>query len=898
MAPDCAALGSGPETNIVSKTRDPLTLHLVLVAAAVTVAAVFAPLSLARAEFANPHGVAVIIGNKTYRTERVPEVDFAHRDAEAFRRFVLDVLGFDPGNVIDLRDATQAQMEDAFGNERSHEGRVWRYLHPRHGSDVVVYYSGHGVPGLDDGRGYLLPVDAHPDSAKINGYPIDVLYANLGKLKAANSVRVYLDACFSGDSDRGMLIRSASPVYVQASLPAAAADRLTVLAAASGSEVASWDEESEHGLFTHHLLDALYGAGDADGDGRVTAAEAKTYLDDTMTIAARRTFGRHQNASLNGGVGTVLASVSAGAAFPPRPALEDAGSVAEARAREADRPDAADGAGEASPPPVVTAEAEERSLGLTRAQRLLVQHGLASLGHDVGVPDGVLGKRSRSGLRSYQRKKGLPETGYLTAELRDALAALGEEARVEREARGATSAAARAGDEAPGALADAGRSAGSQPRAGSRANLVDLSISDPDDWYDFTETTNRSYENGVLTLGDTNRDYDELWSHAEFGSGHKLEFYAEIPFTREGYNRIGFMAKQKESFWFGTRWERPGMLELEGRHLEGGKRVVDSKYIRGTTDGGYVSGSFVLYWHTDGRLEAEYNGSVMSFDSPKVISGPMHVMARTYEMPMKISNLRLTRLAADTVPKASVGGVFRDCPECPEMVVIPAGAYMMGSPGSEKGRGREEGPVHRVRIPKPFAVGAYEVTFAEWDSCRRAGGCTHDAADNGWGRGDRPVVGVSWRDAQQYVRWLSRKTGNEYRLLSESEWEYAARAGTVTRYWWGDRLGRNRANCEACGSPWDDRETAPVGSFSPNGFGLYDVHGNAREWVEDCWNGGYRGAPSDGSPWTSDGDCDKRVLRSGSCINPPRKLRSAMRVWKPIDRRDPDAGFRVAMTLD
>ena len=433
MAPDCAALGSGPETNIVSKTRDPLTLHLVLVAAAVTVAAMFAPLSLARAEFANPHGVAVIIGNKTYRTERVPEVDFAHRDAEAFRRFVLDVLGFDPGNVIDLRDATQAQMEDAFGNERSHEGRVWRYLHPRHGSDVVVYYSGHGVPGLDDGRGYLLPVDADPDSAKINGYPLDVLYANLGKLEAAKSARLYLDACFSGESDRGMLIRSASPVYVQASLPAAVADKLTVLAAASGEEVASWDEEAGHGLFTHHLLDALYGKGDLDGDGQVTAAEAKTYLDDTMTIAARRAYGRHQNANLNGAVGIVLARAEAGGAFPPRPGLGDSG--ADDRGAVTEGKGGAHGRAAAEPPApptlVATPESEEKSLGLTHAQRVQVQRGLASLGHDVGVVDGVFGRRTRAGLSAWQRQKGLAETGYLTDELRDALIA-----RAEAQARG------------------------------------------------------------------------------------------------------------------------------------------------------------------------------------------------------------------------------------------------------------------------------------------------------------------------------------------------------------------------------------------------------------------------------------------------------------------------------
>ena len=417
----------------MAKTVRTLTLHLALAALAAT--GMLAPLSLARAEFANPHGVAVIIGNKAYRNERVPEVAYAYRDAEAFRRFVLDVLGFDPGNVIDLRDATQAQMEDAFGNERSHEGRVWRYLHPRHGSEVVVFYSGHGVPGLDDGRGYLLPVDADPDSAKINGYPIDVLYSNLSRLEAAKSVRLFLDACFSGESDRGMLIRSASPVYVQASLPAVAADKLTVLTAASGKEVASWDEAAGHGLFTHYLLDALYGAGDADGDGQVTAAEAKTYLDDTMTIAARRAYGRHQNANLDGLADAILASAEVGGVFPPRPGLGDSGADDRGAVTEGKRGTHGGAVDEPPAPPtlVATPKSEEKSLGLTHAQRVLVQRGLASLGHDVGVVDGVFGRRTRAGLSAWQRQKGLAETGYLTDELRDALIARAEAQARERQ---------------------------------------------------------------------------------------------------------------------------------------------------------------------------------------------------------------------------------------------------------------------------------------------------------------------------------------------------------------------------------------------------------------------------------------------------------------------------------
>ena len=194
-------------------------------------------------------------------------------------------------------------------------------------------------------------------------------------------------------------------------------------------------------------------------------------------------------------------------------------------------------------------------------------------------------------------------------------------------------------------------------------------------------------------------------------------------------------------------------------------------------------------------------------------------------------------------------------------------------------------------------MGVYEVTFEEWDACRRDGGCTHNPADHGWERGKRPVIDVSWEDAQEYVAWLSRKTGERYRLLSESEWEYVARSGTETRYWWGDEVVRNRANCDGCGSRWDGERTAPVGSFSANAYGLHDVHGNVWEWVEDCWNEGYTGAPSNGSAWES-GDCTRRVLRGGSWSSKPQNLRSAIRSWDTAGNRNDLAGFRVARTLN
>jgi hypothetical protein len=234
----------------------------------------------------NPDGVAVIIGNADYTHDQVPDVSYAGRDAAAFKRYVIDVLRCDPVNIIDLRDATQAQMNAAFGNRDTYKGKLWRYLDPAGKSDVVVFYSGHGVPGQRSGRGYLLPVNADPDAAEINGYPIDLLYENLGKLQAAKTIAVFLDACFSGESHKGMLVRSASPVFMKAALPKSAG-RLTVLTAASGAQLASWDEKAKHGLFTHHLLDALYGKADVNKDGTVTALEAKKYLDRHMTRAAR-----------------------------------------------------------------------------------------------------------------------------------------------------------------------------------------------------------------------------------------------------------------------------------------------------------------------------------------------------------------------------------------------------------------------------------------------------------------------------------------------------------------------------------------------------------------------------------------------------------------------------------
>ena len=258
--------------------------------------------------------------------------------------------------------------------------------------------------------------------------------------------------------------------------------------------------------------------------------------------------------------------------------------------------------------------------------------------------------------------------------------------------------------------------------------------------------------------------------------------------------------------------------------------------------------------------------------------------------------MKSAALIAGQEKEANPGTAFKECDRgCPVMIVIPAGKFMLGSPENESERRSNEDPQHEVTIAKPFAVSKFEVTFEEWDACAAAAACAQ-AAD-GWGRGRMPMINVSWRDAQQYVGWLAKLTGEDYRLLTEAEWEYAARAGATTRYSWGDEPGVGNADCDGCGSQWDLRQAAPAGSFKPNAFGIYDMHGNVWEWVEDTWHENYDGAPLDGSAWLGGGDPSYRVVRGGSWRNESELVRAAVRDKRNINVRFDTLGFRVARTI-
>jgi formylglycine-generating enzyme required for sulfatase activity len=234
------------------------------------------------------------------------------------------------------------------------------------------------------------------------------------------------------------------------------------------------------------------------------------------------------------------------------------------------------------------------------------------------------------------------------------------------------------------------------------------------------------------------------------------------------------------------------------------------------------------------------------------------------------------------------GKAFRDCPGCPQMVMLPAGEFEMGDP--ENGFAR---PQHRVQVAA-FAIGRYAITFDDWAACVTAHGCSgRTLADGGYGRGSRPVINVSWNDSQEYVRWLARRSAHAYRLPSEAEWEYAARAGTTNAYYWGSAVGSGHANCIGCGSRWDNHGTAPVGSFAPNPWGLSEMLGNVSQWVQDCWHGDYAGAPADGRAWEMQDGCI-RVQRGGSFLSTASNVTTAARYPCVVQCRSPGNGLRVA----
>ena len=518
-------------------------------------------------------------------------------------------------------------------------------------------------------------------------------------------------------------------------------------------------------------------------------------------------------------------------------------------------------------------------MGLTREQRVLVEEGLSSSGHDVGVADGLLDGRAREALGSWQKSQGLVGTGYLTKQQSETLQALGQEARAVRVRK---EEAARAASERRAREEERRRVAAADDEAFARAKRL------------HTESGYREY----LSSYPSGRHASEARALLEEVSAAPLEV-AEAEESQLGLTRVQRVLVQEGLSSLG---HDVGAADgVFGRRTRSG--IESYPGWKGLAETGYLTVELSEALQAFGKeargvrlreeeaARAESERRKREADDAAFARAKRLHTAEGYREYLAGGGRHASEARAllkeVTKPEWAPGKKFRDCAGCPELVVVPEGSFLMGSPSSEEG-------VHRVTFARPFAVGVYEVTFG-------GVGCVRVRGRLWWasslptrvgGRGRRPVINVSWEDAKGYVEWLSRETDKEYRLLSESEWEYVARAGTKGKYHFGSRISPSRANYGR-----NERGTVPVGRYSANAFGLYDVHGNVWEWVEDCWNSDYHGAPSDGRAWWS-GNCSLRVLRGGSWHDGPWFLRSAYRLRYFTGGRYYNYGFRVARTLD
>ena len=777
----------------------------------------------ARLHPANPHGLAVVIGNRTYAHADVPPVDYAHRDAQAFGRYVVDVLGFDPANVIHLEDATRSEMQKVLGSAEASMNDIQARLNilaPEEGSDVVVYYSGHGVPGKDGGAA-LLPADVPPHRAQNEGYPLALLYEKLGALRHVKTVSVYLEACFSGSSEGGRLV-AAAPVYQEPAFPEAVTDDMMILTAVTKSQLATWDTEAGHGLFTHHLLDALYGAGDRDDDGRVTAREAKAYLDRHMTSSAWLLNEREQNATLTTRAlsGLVLASAGAGGGFPPRPGLGDA----PARAGVETAPDAtvAGGAQPSDSPAPTDPSVIVLASGLRLSDWVTLAEARLERGEHLAVlMEGTEHVRAHGEHASLKAVVERAREGYLKAEL--AKVRVTDEASARAALEGVEQTRLVLGEGAEAAAAElAALEAQAHVRLGQYPQAEAAYLR----WLGAAPAEHPERQRMLLALHEVRR--------GEVAAASSTPD-APAPSAEEVEGALGLTHGERELVQHGLAWLGHELGRVDGV-LGRRSRAALRAYQEGK---GLVPTGF---------LTAELSEALQALGRRQVEK------VRAEERERQAEEAR--RLAA----------------AAPKMVRIEGGCFQMGSPRSESGRDDDERR-HRVCV-EDFSMGKHEVTFEQWDACVSGGGCgRYRPSDRGWGRGDRPVINVSWRDANAYARWLSKRTGRSYRLPTEAEWEYAARAGSTSAYPWGDRVGRNRANCDGCGSRWDRERTAPVGSFEANRWGLYDTVGNVWEWTCSEYDERYGGAEAR----CASGSAGRRVIRGGSWLIEPWWVRSAYR---------------------
>ena len=825
-------------------------------------AAALVGVGLATQAVAGPLDYAVIITNKEYaKHSYTHDVKYAHEDGKAFKKALLEVFKIPENRITEIRDATLARFNDHFGNPKARDGLLFDELkHPK--GRLFVFYSGHGVPGFtrsdpNTPKPYLLPVDSNPQRVAATGYALDDLVARLREIKTERlfegEVILVLEACFSGVSHAGAILDRTSGSSFNPTLPAATggSNDIVILSATRSDEVASWDEKASLGVFTNALVDGIYGLADQDfwkgnADRKLSLAELRRFTESRMSERLRQLYkgARRQSPTFTGADGLVLAEYDPGR-YPVRDPRVMAEEETQCRilkaARESSR---------------IKSFLDDCVYCLCRAE---LEKKVAELDRDLQFCDS---ERETAGRLFGEGN--LAELEVLVGGARCVSIKAEFAAKVDDLKR-------TCADERK--VFEEMRTKRQLDRMKARVNNI-ICASVKADTRRYVDRQLEACEraakqfNEVKAAGDPETlqafarrvDCDEIKSDA-------LKIAEEL--IRICANDLQILHRFKVNKLI------PPISTLAnnsrcGAARDDAKRFLDALEVRCSTD--------AAAW---GQLK----------DS-KDLAALRKVLAATDCPRIKLEiERRIVAVEEGDRPPIVAGKPAPECKDCPEVVMVRPGCFRLGGDPTHEDTITNEKPQVVVRIERAFAIGTREVTVGEWAACHAAGGCPTSAPAGANPR--LPIGNVSYNDIQAYLKWLSTASRRSYRLPSEAEWEYAARAGTTTIYAFGDRLETSQARFRLGLNP---STPAPVGTFPPNAFGLYDMHGNAAEIVADCYADQHTGLPPTGAARTGCREA-KYVLRGGSWQMLKRQLRSSWRDSILATFKREDIGFRVARDI-
>lgn len=815
------------------------------------------PAAVKAAEF----DFGVVITNSKYARDDVNTVDYAHRDGEAMHKALQDVFRVPASRIRDYKDTTLSNLYSLFGRERASDGEIYNLLrgtHPK--SRVFIYYAGHGVPrnprDTDDDKtvkAYLLPSDGNPLSPENSGYAVAELVDRLKQIKAQllpeGQIFLILEACFTGGSDRGSIAKGVSAGAVAAQLApvaAAAQGEIFVLTASQGNQVASWDDERKLSVFTNVLIDGLYGWADAarfngNADNMLSLKELHSFTTTQVNVRLDRLDKkRAQHPTFSGPDNLEVVRYDGG------PLVRDPEQQS----------------------------SEERACGM-----------LKSVGSETQITSFLSGCRycmcqqelreklnaMRIGASACAEDRKLRQSAFTDGNLSQ-LSYLSKHTACpglkEEMANDVARLTEICSDEKRRAASF--RTATDLRNFAAKAACLDIRTSE-------TERASRWEQSCTQSRA----QWEELKSSGMQDALRRFAKGTSCPELREAAER------RSEELDRVCVFDNKRFLDAAGRK--------NYAVIRQLAERSSCPSVKALADKAVETLAAE-QAERCKTDETKW--GDFTARTDVSALRKIRAEVECERVAAaidaeieKAKPTLASGGPIQDCPTCPAVTAVKPACFVMGASASDSAAYDNERPAQSVRVSAPFAMGVNEVTIAEWAECHKKGACSVAPPA---GDPKLPMSGVSFEDAKAYIGWLQRETGQRYRLPNEAEWEFAARAGRTTPFGIGDKGDRIDASL-ARFSQGATRYTtpAPVGSFKANDFGLYDMHGNVAELVEDCYEASLAGRPRDSVARTNCSAPGRHVIKGGSWALFSARLRASYREAIGVRERRPDVGFRV-----